>query len=169
MAEKKRKTGAYSQRGRGTGKTVALAPVIGRYFEAWICLDTWDSYHPLDERRFYRFVKAVARYTRRVLSPADIHALIVERRDGQQDRAELNKTAKQFAERYQTLLDYEKTGGFPDALIERTDIVKYYVQLSISSRENKQHINRMMTEVWGKDWRVDLDKEMGVSLLSRDQ
>src|SRR2546425_2472383 len=110
-----------------------LSQIVGRYFEAWIGLDTWDSHHPLDKQRFYLFVKAVARYTRRFPSQADIHALIVARWSGQRSRSELNETANYFAELYQTLLGYEMTPGFPDALIERTDIVRYHLELSVSA------------------------------------
>jgi hypothetical protein len=69
---------------------------------------------------------------------------------------ELDKRATEFAELYQTLLDYEKTKGFPDPLIECTDIVKYSLKL----RGDQQYINRMMTEVWGKDWQDQLTEEM---------
>jgi hypothetical protein len=134
-----------------------LSKVVGRYFDAWICRDTWDSFHPLDNQRFYRFVKAVARYSRRPPLPRDIKTLIVERRGG--DRritAALSKTADKFVDLYQTLLEYEKTRGFPDALIERTNIVRYYLRLTSGSGSNHHHINRMMTDVWGKDWRAEL-------------
>src|SRR5919197_5186345 len=100
-----------------------LSRVVSRYFDVWICRDSWDSHHPLDDERFYRFVKAVARYSRRrAPSPADVHALIIKKWSGQGvDHVELEKIATEFAELYQTLLNYEKTSGFPDPLIERTD------------------------------------------------
>ena len=50
--------------------------------------------------------------------------------------------ANEFAERYQLLLDYEKTKGFPNPLVERTNILKYHLALSVQSQENDQHINR---------------------------
>jgi hypothetical protein len=137
-----------------------LSPVVHRYFEAWIHRNTWDSYHSQDNEKFYRFIKAIARYSRRVPSPADIYTLIVERWKGQRDSAKLDETAERFADLYQTLMDYEKTGGFPDPLIERTDIVKYHLELSVHSRDNRQHVNMTMTDVWGKDWRTKLDKAM---------
>jgi hypothetical protein len=62
-------------------------------------------------------------------------------------------------ELYQTLLDYEKTKDFPNPLIERTDIVKYYLKLSMRQRDSQQ-FNSTMTRVWGKDWRTKLHKEM---------
>ena len=137
-----------------SNSTMKLSPVVGRYFDAWICQDSWDSGHPTDTERFYRFVKAVARYSRsRAPSQADIHALIVQRWRGQGvDRVELDTRANEFAELYRTLLNYEKTRDFPDPLIERTNILEYHLRVSAQCQGNDQCINRMMTEVWGKDW-----------------
>jgi hypothetical protein len=132
--------------------TMKLSRVVARYFDAWICQDSWDSFHPLDTARFYRFVKAVVRYSRRVASEAEVHALIVERWSEQVESQELDERAKEFAELYATLLAYEKTKGFPDPLIERTDIAQFYVAL----RGDKHYRNRRMTEVWGKDWHTKL-------------
>jgi hypothetical protein len=112
-------------------------------------------------KRFYRFVKAVARYSRKAPLQADVHALIVDRWSDQvADSIELDEIARKFAGLYETLLDYERTKGFPDPLIERTNIVKFYLELSIRGRGNDQHINRTMIEAWGKDWRTKLDKEI---------
>jgi hypothetical protein len=52
-----------------------MSKVVGRYFEAWIALDSWDSFHPLDLQRFYRFVKVVARYSRKPPPPAYLRDL----------------------------------------------------------------------------------------------
>jgi hypothetical protein len=137
-----------------------LSRVIGRYFDDWISQDSWDSHHPSDDARFYRFVKAVARYSRRrVPSQGDVRALIIQRWSRQEgDNVELEKIANEFAELYQTLLDYEQTRGFPDPFREGIDIVKCYLKLSIHSQGNDQYINRTMTEDWGKDWRAKLDR-----------
>jgi len=123
-----------------------LSPVISRYFDDWIGQDGWHSGHWMDTKRFYCFVKAVARYSRRKTpSWADIHALIMQKWEGRDldlDSAELDERANEFAERYQMLLDYEKTKGFPNPLVERTNILKYHLALSVQNQENDQHINR---------------------------
>jgi hypothetical protein len=138
-----------------------LSQVVGRYFDAWINRGSWSSRHPLDTKRFYRFVKAVARYNRRkVPSPDDIYALIVERwRDQVKDSDELDRIASEFAGLYQTLLNYEKTRHFPDPVIERTDIVKYHLTLSVREQEDYQRINKRMIEDWGEDWKDKLRRE----------
>ena len=119
---------------------------------------------PLDNQRFYRFVKAVARYSRRRPPlPRDIKACILKRWRGRRAAAALNKTADQFVDLYQTLLEYERTRGFPDALIERTNIVRYHLALTSTARPNPQHVERMMTDVWGTGWRARLDRALGVA------
>jgi hypothetical protein len=138
-----------------------LSPIINRYFDHWTC-NPWHSCHPLDNQRFYRFVKAVERYSRRKApSRADIHALIMqkgEEQDLELDREELDELANEFAERYQMLLDYEKTKRFPNPLVEQTNILDYYSALFARCQGNDQHINRMMTKVWGKDWQTKKDR-----------
>ena len=135
-----------------------LSPVVGNYLEARICRESWDSHHPLDNERFYRFVKAVARYSRRTPSSGDIHSLIVSRWGPSARRA-----AARFVELYETLLAYEKTRGFPDALIERTDIVRYHLELSIRGSRNARSIDRAMTDAWGDDWQTKLDMARGLT------
>ena len=142
-----------------------LSPVVERYFDAWIRRRTWDSGHALDTANFYRFVKAVARYSRKPPSAADIYALILDRRGWKGPESGtiaetvqelLAERAKELLDLYQTLLDYEKTKGFPDPLIERTDIVKFYVKL----RGTKDERDSRMREVWGSEWRKQYDEEM---------
>lgn len=140
-----------------------LSQVIGRYFDTWICRDTWDSHHRLDDQRFYRFVKAVARYSRRPPRPSDVKNLIVQKRGAGQTSSTLRKAADEFVELYETLLEYEKTRGFPDALIERTDIVRFYLRLTLGADRKAQHVNQSMTDAWGQDWQAKLDRELGVA------
>ena len=74
-----------------------LSPVVQRYFDAWVDRDTWDSWHPLDDEHFYRFVKAVARSSRRrPPRPGDIHALIVARWRGKRRADQLTERAEHF-------------------------------------------------------------------------
>lgn len=143
---------------------MALSRLVGRYFDVWICNDTWDSHHALDNKRFYRFVKAVARYNPRKLPlPRDIKARIVQRWRGRRAATALNKTADHFVDLYQALLAYEKTRRFPDPLIERTDIVPYHLELCVRSRHDNNHVKRTMADVWGEDWQAKLDRARGVA------
>jgi hypothetical protein len=42
-----------------------FSQLTDRYFNHWISLPTWDSRHPLDMQRFYQFVKALRKYSRK--------------------------------------------------------------------------------------------------------
>ena len=141
-----------------------LSPIIRSYFDDWIGRESWHTCHPLDNERFNCFIKAVARYSRsRAPSPADIHAIIVQRWRGQEldlDDTELDERANEFAERYQMLLNYEKTKCFPNPLIEGTNILKYYLALSPECREDAQRTNRIMTKALGEDWQTKYARAM---------
>ena len=135
-----------------------LSPVVGRYFDAWLRLDTWDSYHPLDKERFYLFVKAVARYSRRVPSAGDIKELIVEKWKDRRTISVLNKATCYFMSLYQEFLAYEKTRGFPNPSIERTNIVRFYYRIR-QGKTNKD-IDMRMSEDWGSNWQRKLDEKL---------
>lgn len=126
---------------------------------SWISRDTWDTHHPLDSARFYRFVKAVARYSRRAPSSGTIHNAIMSRWKEQRDNAALRETADHYTELYRTLLEYERTKGFPDPLIECRDIVQYHLSLTARGASNGQYRKTMAME-WGPDWRKKLDQAL---------
>ena len=46
-----------------------FTPSIDKYFAAWILRDTWDSGHPLDMQRFYRFVRAIDHFSKAIRRP----------------------------------------------------------------------------------------------------
>ena len=136
---------------------IKLSKVVARYFEVWIALDSWDSFHPLDLQRFYRFVKAVVRYSRKPPSSRDVHALIMARRNKQRSvDAFDDQAAERYADIYETLINYEETRCFPDALIECTNIIKFHLQLQSQENQNVQHIEWIMNRFWGKDWQKQL-------------
>ena len=138
-----------------------LSPVVARYFEAWICRDSWDSQHPLDRQRFYRFVKAVARYGRRRPPLAGhIKELVEQRWRSHRGVSRLKHAVTDFTDLYETLLEYERTRGFPDPLIERTDIVRYYLRLTLGKGPDDAHVDRTMTETWGGEWRALLKRDI---------
>ena len=157
-AAQRRALGQNDGRSKEEGiiRMIKISKVVGRYFDAWITLDTWDSFHPLDMQRFYRFVKAVVRYSRNPPSPSDVRALITARWHDQRPVDALDQAADRYAAIYETLISYEKTGGFPDALTERTSIVKFHGQLSSQENSSAQHIETTMSHVWGKDWQKKL-------------
>lgn len=149
-----------------------LSTVVSRYFDAWIVNDTWDTGSQFDMKRFYRFVKAVARYSRNAPLPGDIQELIIQRGGKKRDSTALQKAADEYSSLYQTLMEYELTTDFPNALIERTNILRFYQRLIRESEVMRQgkrkqekpsedQVDRAMTHVWGKTWRTLLDQVAG--------
>lgn len=142
------------------GKT--LSCITSRYFDSWLCRDTWDTHHPMDRARFYRFVKAVARYNRQAPSSSIIHDAIINQWKRHRRNAKLQKEAEHYAELYETLISYERTKGFPDPLIECRDIVQYHLRLKSAGGSNELY-QRMMVKVWGPDWRMKLEEALNNS------
>jgi len=140
-----------------------LSPVVGRYFDAWIKLQTWDSGHQLDQQRFYRFVKAIVRYSRRRPSSIEVESLIEARWEGRRDSESLEETARHFASIYTAILDYENTNGFPNPLIERTNIVQCQIWLA-SENVSEQQLDNSMSHLWGEDWRIQLQRAIAMGL-----
>ena len=79
-----------------------------------------------------------------------------KRRTGRALRAACDR----FVSRYQHLLAYEKTKGFPDHLIARTSITSYYHQLISSPTRNSEYVERTMARTWGPTWRSKLDSQL---------
>lgn len=154
-----------------------LSTVVSRYFDAWILNDTWDSGNRFDRERFYRFVKAVARYNRKKAPlSGDIQKLILLRCGKRRVSTALQEAADEYSSLYQTLMEYERTTEFPNAMIERTNILRFYQRLIRESvvirqgtrkqeKPSDDQINRAMTYVWGKNWRTQLNKEAGHTVL----
>ena len=151
---------------------MTLSPVVSRYFDNWIDNDTWDSGHWLDRARFYRFVKAVTRYSRKTPHPGSLQELIIQRWRKRRTNKALAAAADDFASLYQTLIEYEGTDDFPNAMIEHNNILSYYHRLiresevirkgkRIQEKPSKHQIDSVMTRVWGESWRDQLNKKAG--------
>ena len=156
-----------------------LSPVVSRYFDVWIINDTWDSGHRLDRERFYRFVKAVVRYSRKIPSPGDIQELIEQQWQKTRSPKALQAAADEFSSLYQTLIEYERINDFPNAMIERKNIRSFYHRLireyeiiqkgkRIPEKPSKHHIDDVMTRVWGKSWRSQLNLCGGAQSVARE-
>lgn len=150
-----------------------LPLVVSRYFDAWIANDTWDSGNRHDMERFYRFCKAVVRYSRKNTPlPGDIEELIIQRWGEKRVRTTLQAAADEYSSLYQTLMEYEKTKEFPNAMIECKSIVRFYQRLIRENevirqgqrrqeKPSKELIDRAMTAIWGETWRAQLNKIAG--------
>ena len=84
-----------------------LPKSVQYYFDSWINLDTWATGHPLDDERFYRFVKAYSSCTRKYRSPKDIENLIIKKWEGKFEKEYLLQAAHKFAQKFDLLRDYD--------------------------------------------------------------
>jgi hypothetical protein len=100
--------------------------------------------------------------------PDAIRALIVQRWRGRRTNAALNNAANEYAALYHTLLEYEKTRGFPDPLIAHTNIVSYFWRLRAKNPTDTL-TNRKMINAWGKDWQSKLQAEITPVVIDQDQ
>lgn len=85
-----------------------LSPVTQRAFDMWMGPDTWAKGHPSDEGRFYNFVWAVARYSRRPIGAAELRDLIFAEWEGRIEEAYLQDKAMSFSNRFDDLLDFAR-------------------------------------------------------------
>lgn len=136
-----------------------LSRVVNRYFEAWISQNTWNSSHWLDNERFYRFVKAIIRYSRRKPTENDIRYKIMEIYKGKLDEEFLYEEAERFTYKYSIILAYERTKDFPNPIIEKNNIFSYYFHLRPHYHNNTKELERIMAEVWGKEWKKKLEEK----------
>jgi len=87
---------------------MSLSPNVRRAFERWVRASTWYTGHPLDERRFYRFVWAVLEFSRRRPSERELQAEIVAFWKGRFDPDQLIYKARAYASLYQTLIEFAR-------------------------------------------------------------
>jgi len=134
-----------------------MSPVVNRYFQHWLLHDSWHSGHWADMERFFKFVKAVLRYSKKRPSDSEVRDRIMEREGLPQD--DLEKRASHFAGLYAHILEFVGV-GFPDALIEKTNIQRYHFSLEAAlGHRNQAQIAEAMQREWGDDWRTMLELE----------
>jgi hypothetical protein len=88
---------------------------VQKYFNTWINQDGWNSEHPLDQQRFYRFVKACKPHGKKKISYHDVKNAIIEKVlsiSPDFDKDTLEELANNFAGRYSMFMDYEDV-SFP--------------------------------------------------------
>jgi hypothetical protein len=96
-----------------------FSKVVDRYFRQWIALPTWDSMHPMDLGRFYQFLKAIKRYSRKHWATR-FHQSVVEAATEfhpRLDKEHVHRMADFFLETARTIFEYE-SAPFPDPLVE---------------------------------------------------
>jgi hypothetical protein len=144
--------------------SIYFSKTVDRYFLAWIGPDTWDSFHPLDMERFYKFVKAIKRYSRSNYGPKILENIVKAARNEHPDLNDdyVKEIAQDFSSISHQILDYEST-PFPDPLIEMRN--PYAVSLRLFSIQvsdkkgnlrpfyTEEKIEKILAKNFGPDWR----------------
>ena len=129
-----------------------MSHVVGNNFDEWIRRNTWDSGNRTDLENFYRFVKAVVRYSKHDPTSGELEAEILKKWRSKRTRRALGAAMDHYLNLYSHLLAYSRTRDFPNALVERSDIAMYWYRLTDnhhSDDANSVH----MARVWGSDWK----------------
>ena len=141
-----------------------FSKIVDRYFLQWIALPTWDSMHSMDMERFYQFMKAMKRYSRKhwttrfhqsiVKAAAELHPRSSEKY--------IHKMADFFLQTAGTIFEYE-SASFPDPLVEMRnpyEVDLYLRTLRIYDSEGNaqymytgEEIERILEDNFGSDWR----------------
>jgi hypothetical protein len=92
-----------------------------RTYLHWLGHDTWHTGHPLDMRRFYRFVHCYVVYARKPLDGNFVYKDLIERKfHGSEEDAAARQIARKFASLFDQLVEYERClrkgdwGSLPD-------------------------------------------------------
>jgi hypothetical protein len=141
-----------------------FSKIVDRYFMRWISPDTWHTHHPLDMKRFYGFVKALRRYSRKRGSPR-LRANIImaaKIKHPELDEECLEERADYFSSLAHKILDYEST-PFPDPLVEKTNPHAVAISLGMIQKVDEhgrphpaytqEQIDNRLAEMFGDDWR----------------
>jgi hypothetical protein len=145
-----------------------FSPLIQKYFEHWIELETWDSTHWADKERFYQFVKACFKYRKKKISSSDIKTAIKEAVLSKRptfNEEELDHLAEQFSQEFATIRDYEET-PFPDDWVEmRNPIrVKHYLRMLRDERNaqlySESQIQEILKRNFGENWEENVRRRI---------
>lgn len=145
--------------------TKYFSKTIDKYFIAWISVDTWDSHHAYDMKRFYKFLKALLQYSRKpwlgLLHENIIQA--VKKEHPYFDEGTANESAGFFSSLAVRIYDFNST-VFPDPLVEMKNPYSVLTQLrrqKIYSNGNSKplysenQINSILEENFGENWQEE--------------
>ena len=130
-----------------------LSPLVNKYFLAWINSSTWNTGHDADRRRFYKFVKAVVKYSQKRPSSGTVRRLILAHGKGKLEESVLDSEAAEYASLYDSILGFADI-QFPDPLVERKNASSHYFGLCAAfGPEAEDRIDKIMKREWGSDWK----------------
>ncbi|MCQ3932537.1 MAG: hypothetical protein DPW16_18970 [Chloroflexi bacterium] len=144
--------------------TKYFSPMVDKYLSHWICQPTWDSMHPKDMERFYIFLKALQRYSKRDWFSELNATLLRAAKDFHPSVEEdlLAKTIGIFLEKAEVVLNYAKA-EFPNPVVEMRN--PFEVRGLLTTRKyldrdgNEQtmlsddEIEEILIKNFGKNWR----------------
>jgi hypothetical protein len=100
------------------------------------------------------------RYARSPISGGDLRKILIQRFTGQPNQEYLTERTDRYVMLFEYLYDFSTTEFiFPDPLIEKRDISRYYHELSVRSNHNESYIGMKMTHEWGNDWEEQMNKK----------
>jgi hypothetical protein len=99
-----------------------FSKAVDRYFDQWIRVFTWDTMHPYDMERFYQFLKALKKYSRKYWAKGFHENIVKAAKDYHPnlDEKHITEMANFFIKKAETCFAYEEA-PFPDPLVEKTD------------------------------------------------
>jgi hypothetical protein len=136
-----------------------LSPVVERYLQAWIGVESWHTNHGHDLSRFYRFVRAVMRYSKAPITGGDLRAILLKRFSSEFNREYLAKVVDRYCSLFEDLYAFSKDKSpFPDVVIEKLNISRYYHTIVFRSNDDESYIETKMSHDWGDDWKEKLKR-----------
>jgi len=141
-----------------------FSTIVDRYLNHWIALPTWGSKHPLDMQRFYQFLRALKRYSRKDWTLDFRERIFRAAKDNHPefDESYLVETIDYFVRQEEIICDYH-SAPFPAPLVEMSNpyLVASYLSLLLvvddegneRSMYTSEEIEEILAKNFGKDWR----------------
>ena len=148
-----------------------MPKLIEKYYRMWANGPTLLE-HPSDRDRFYGFVKACIRYSRRRLHGAWLRYFL--ERDFQKrgpDTEQIDQLISEVVILFEHILDFNKA-EFPDHVLEMRN--PYTVKLGLGSylhddgkggvrpRYSEKEIERILRDNFGASWEKDYRRRLGL-------
>lgn len=136
-----------------------MSPIVRRYYSAWIKGATLLE-HPLDQKRFYQFVKACVRYSRSPVHSGWLRSFLEADLPGSAGSEATGKICLLF----EHLIDFSRT-PFPNVLVEWRD--PYRVSNGLESMRildetgkersfySREQVKQLVEENFGVNWREE--------------